>query len=431
MNRILVAHSRYRIRGGEDQVVDDEVALLRRRGHSVELFVRENTALESMSAPRVAAHTLWSASVARAFGERLQAFQPELVHVHNTFPMLSPSVFWQCARRQVPVVQTLHNFRLLCADATFLRDQRICQDCLGGSLLPGVRHGCFNDSPMQTAVLAAMTGLHRAVGTYQRHVARFIALNPYCRDQFIAGGLPAGRIRIKPNFVDNPRPPAAQAGEGGLYVGRLADEKGFGVLLAAARLLDREARDQVAPGQQSSDRQPPDERSQDQRSQDQLSPDQLSPDLQAIGDGPMADQARQGLGTRWLGRLDPADTLAAISRARFVVVPSICLEQFPRVLVEAFSCGVPVIASRLGALAEIVRDGETGLLFEPGNAADLATKMRWAQAHPQACHTMGQAAYAEYRSRYTAERNYDELLAIYREAIAAGAPLSDRDRVTA
>ena len=377
--RVLVAHNAYQQRGGEDSVVEAEAALLASRGHAVERFLRHNDAIADMSRLDAAVQTVWSAPAARDFEAVLRAFRPDVVHVHNTFPLMSPAIYWVANRLRVPVVQTLHNFRLLCPGALFLREGRVCEDCSGRLPWRGVVRGCYRESRPASAALAGMLVVHRAAGTWRNKVSRYIALNEFCRAKFVAGGLPAERIVVKPNFVDFSAPAEVERA-GFLFVGRLSAEKGVTALADAARQVPGVA-------------------------------------LRVAGSGPEASCLEGIAGVAALGALDGSTVRAEMGRAMALVLPSIWYENFPRTLVEAYACGLPVIASRIGALAELVRDGETGLLFEPGNAADLADKLRWAQAHPQRMAEMGRKARALYEAEFTAERNYAQLMAIYRDAI--------------
>jgi glycosyltransferase involved in cell wall biosynthesis len=380
--KILVAHNAYQQRGGEDVVVDAEVALLRERGHEVEVYRQHNDALNGMSPVTAAAATIWSRHSAADIDALCERLQPDVVHVHNTFPLISPSLYWAAARRQVPVVQTLHNFRLLCPQAIFLREGKICEDCIGKLPWRSVARKCYRASALQSAVVAGMLTAHRALGTYRERVTRYIALNRFARDKYVEGGLPASRFRIKPNFVPSAAPPSWENRQGGLYVGRLSHEKGLDVLAGAVR--------------------------------------RLGPSwIEAIGSGPLEDLARETFGTGCLGYLPLEEIMARMGRARYLVQPSICYENAPRTIVEAFSCGLPVIASRLGALADMVRDGETGLLFNPGDAADLAARIAWADTHPEEMQRMGRAARVEYEAQYTPHRNHQILMDIYEDAITA------------
>jgi glycosyltransferase involved in cell wall biosynthesis len=384
--RVLVLHNAYQQAGGEDAVVEAEVALLRAHGHAVATLLRHNDELGTLSAPAVALQAMWSRDSARRTAQAMAAHRPDVVHVHNTWPLLSPSVFSTCQAAGVPVVQTLHNFRLACPQAMFLRDGRVCTDCLGRTPWPAIEHACYRQSRAQTAVLAGHLVLHRQLGTWQHRVDRFIALNAFCRDQLLRAGLPAQRVLIKPHFVAAPAaPPADAPRQGLLFVGRLSPEKGLDVLKQALHQLQTSG-----PGVGT---------------------------VQLAGDGPMrAALAGAPTALQLLGELIPADVGQRMRQAAALVLPSICLESFPRVLVEAFAAGLPVIASRLGALAELVQHGHTGLLFEPGDARSLADQLAWAAAHPLAMARMGQQARAVYEAQYTPERNIVLLRDIYAQA---------------
>lgn len=378
--RVLVVHNRYRLAGGEDAVVDAEIALLRSRGHEVEAYVRDNHELDTMNALQAFAQTMWSRRTGNDIDRIVDAFGPDLIHVHNTFALVSPSVYWSAVRLGIPVVQTLHNFRLMCVQAMFLREKQVCEDCLGRVPWRGVVRKCYRHSGPQSAALAAMLSVHRAAGTYRDKVARYIALTEFCRGKFIEGGLPASRVAVKPNFVDIARP-AGAIRSGGLYVGRLAVEKGIDTLLQALREV---------PG--------------------------LTIDV--IGSGPEQSKVESHPQVRLLGWCSREEIYTRMRSARYLVMPSIWYENFPRTLVEAYANGLPVIASHLGSLQELVDHGVTGLLFAPGSAADLARQLAWAEAFPRQMRAMGNNARARYESAFTPEKNYERLLSIYEEAVA-------------
>lgn len=379
--KILVAHNAYQHRGGEDAVVDAEVELLRSHGHAVEIYRQHNDALNTMSRAQAAMAAIWSQRSALDIEQACDRFLPDVIHVHNTFPLISPSLYWAAARHKVPVVQTLHNFRLLCPQAIFLRDGKVCEDCIGKLPWRAVTRKCYRESAMQSAVITGMLATHRVLGTYRERVTRYIALNAFARDKYVAGGLPGELFRIKPNFVACSVVPSWDQRRGGMYVGRLSSEKGLEVLARAARLAGDAGVD-------------------------------------VIGGGPLEAFAAQNFGARCLGYRPLDEIMARMGAARFLVLPSICYENSPRTIVEAFACGLPVLASRLGALIDIVHDGVTGLLFEPGDAADLAAKIVWANTHPEEMARMGQAARAEYEACYTPQRNHEMLMEIYEDAIA-------------
>jgi glycosyltransferase involved in cell wall biosynthesis len=222
--RVLVAHNGYQMRGGEDAVVQAEVALLRTRGHPVIEYRRHNDELRDMRTLDAALDTFWSRRTGRDLDRLVAEARPDVVHAHNTFPLISPSLYWAAHRHGIPVVQTLHNFRLMCPQAMFLREGKVCEDCLDKTPWPAVVHRCYRESRPQSAVLSGMLVSHRLLGTWKRRVTRYIALNEFCRRKFVEGGLPASRIVVKPNFVDFARPLDVPR-SGFLFVGRLAREK--------------------------------------------------------------------------------------------------------------------------------------------------------------------------------------------------------------
>jgi glycosyltransferase involved in cell wall biosynthesis len=377
--KIIVAHNSYRNRGGEDAVVDDEVALLRSHGHGVTEYRQDNARISGIGNFDLLQRTIWSRAAAAQLRALVARTRADVVHVHNTFPLISPAVYWAAGDAGVPVVQTLHNFRLLCAQAMFLREGAVCEDCIGRLPWRGVMRRCYRDSAAQSATLVSMLAVHRALGTYRRKVSRYIALSEFSRRKLIEGGLPAERIVVKPNFVER-QPTESGERSGCLYVGRLSPEKGLMVLATALEEVGNVMCD-------------------------------------VIGSGPQEAQLTGIPQMRMLGQQPAAAVLEAMRRAAFLVMPSICYEQFPRTLVEAYACGLPVIASRLGPLAELVEHGRTGLLFEPGSGADLARQIRYASTHREEMRNMGENARAEYTARYTPQRNHEQLMEVYSAAI--------------
>jgi glycosyltransferase involved in cell wall biosynthesis len=390
--KIIMVHNTYREAGGEDVVFENEKRLLQRNGHIVVPFVRSNLDLQDtyfLERIAIATQMIWSSKTRRGFAAILDAECPDIVHVHNTFMAISPSIYSACSERNIPVVQTLHNFRLLCPAGNFFRDGIICNECVTQNLLQSVHHGCYRNSRGATAGVALMLAVHRALNTWRASITSFITLTEFAKEKFIAAGFPADRFVVKPNFTDPD--PRERIGPGGyaVFIGRLVENKGVRVLLNAWKKI----------------------------------PEQYP--LQIVGDGPersaLEAEARDWRlsGITFRGRLSREEVIEAVKGARFVIVPSTLYEGFPMCIVESFACGTPVLCSRLGGLAEIVQQDLTGLHFNPGDSLDLAAKVEWAWNHPLELWQMGRAARAKYETDYTAEKNYSLLMEIYEQALSA------------
>lgn len=382
IGRVLQVHTRYRQRGGEDAVVDAERRLLESGGVRVEQIIFDNADLrESQSIAgdaRLAVSAIWSRRAARRLAGAIAVHRPDIVHVHNTFSAASPSVYAAAARAGVPVVQTLHNYRFVCPSATAFRDGRPCTDCVGRVVpWPGVAHACVRGSHAQSLAVAATMTFHRVRRTY-RAIRAYIALTEFQRDLMIAGGMPPGRIRVVPNFLE--ADPGAGDGrrDGFLFVGRLSAEKGIDALVRAAETL---------PGA-----------------------------ITIVGDGPLAapvERAKANGDLEWLGALDRAPVLERVRSAEALLVPSVWFEGFPLVILEAFASATPVIASRIGSLAELVDDGVNGLLVKPGRSDDLRTAIWRMREDPAGTRRMGAVARETFDRRFTPGIHLEALIQTY------------------
>lgn len=382
--RVLVVHNRYQIAGGEDAAVEREIASLRGAGQAVEAVILDNAAIRSrFDRLRVAFQAPHAPQGIATVVEAARRFRPDIVHVHNTFPLISPAVHGAVRRLGAATVQTLHNFRLVCANGLLLRDGRPCERCVTGSPFQAVRFGCYRGSKAGTLAVARMIDRHRREGTWQRDVDRFIVLSAFARERFLEAGLPADRLKVKPNGVDDPGPVSTGPRAGILFVGRLSEEKGLGVLASAAALTP-------VP-------------------------------VTVIGDGPMMEALKGRPGLQLLGRQDRRAVREAMARAAAVVVPSICYEGLPTVIPEAFAAGTPVVASAIGAMPELVTQGETGLLAAPADPVALAGAIDRIAADPAAARRMGAAARHVFERNWLDEVVTAETLALYREAMAARA----------
>jgi glycosyltransferase involved in cell wall biosynthesis len=380
--KILQAHNYYQQPGGEDGVLDSEAKLLTGRGHSVVRFTRHNDEIGNVNSLSLAGNTIWSRESSKAIRLLLQRERPDILHVHNTLPLLSPSVYYAARTEGVPVVQTLHNYRLICPNAFLFRDGRVCEECVGKRVaLPSIRHACYHGSKGASGAIAGMLLAHRLLGTWSNTVDSYIALTDFAAGKFVEGGLPITKIVVKPNFLDTDPGIGEHLGSFAIFVGRLSPEKGLASLVAAWT---------------------------DQKL-----------DLRIVGDGPDRDRLFHGSNGNvyWMGRQPKEQVLSLMQDARLLIFPSVWYEGFPLTMLEAFATGLPVIASRLGSAAEIVEDGRTGLHFNPGDPVDLAAKIRWAVDHPDEMREMGRQARAEYELKYTAAKNYEMLISIYEKVI--------------
>ena len=378
--RILLVHNHYQLAGGEDSVFAAEGAMLEAHGHEVVRYTEHNDDVREFNQLSLAARTIWSRETTKKLGSVIDRFIPEVVHFHNTLPLISPSAYYAATKRGARVVQTLHNYRLFCPPSLFLRDGKVCELCLGRTVAtPAVRYGCYRGNRSASAVVAAMLATHKLLNTYLKKIDVFIALTNFSKSKFIEGGFPEEKIVVKPHFIES----RSQAGKGSsdsvLYVGRLSEEKGINTLVEAWVESGTPRR------------------------------------LVVVGDGPLQGAVESAM-TRnnsilWVGRKSEDQVCELMQEAGVVVVPSECYETFGRVIMEAYAVETPVVVSRIGAVAELVDDGRTGLLFEPGNKTDLIDKVE--QIFSGDIAAMGQNALAAFKERFTPEANYRQLMSIY------------------
>jgi len=386
LQRVTVIHNFYQQAGGEDEVFRSEVELLLARGHEVLTYTVDNKAITGSNPAALARDTIWNSRTYAELRAHFRATKPRIAHFHNTFPLISPAAYYAARAEKVAVVQTLHNYRLCCPNALFFRDGRVCEDCLGRRLAwPGVVHACYRGSRGASGVIAAMLATHRAGGTWRNLVGAYVALSAFARSKFIAGGLPAERVHVKPNFLPVDPGLGPHDGDFALFVGRLSSEKGIATLLRSWA---------QAGGGRS---------------------------LKIVGTGPLEDlAAQQQPGVEWLGWQPRQRVLELMRHAAFLVLPSECYENFPLTLVEAYATGLPVIGSSGGSIAELIEDFGTGRLFQPGDVGMLAEALAWTRAHPEQLRLCGERARAEFLRKYTASENYARLLQVYDRAAAQG-----------
>jgi glycosyltransferase involved in cell wall biosynthesis len=391
--KILMVHDYYSIRGGEDSCFEREMALLERKNVEVIGYSRRNTddtagSLSWNSKLALGIRTIWSHSDYQALRQLICTQKPDLMHVQNSFPLISPSAYYAAHHEDIPVIQTLHNYRLICPSAVFMRENKICEDCAHKTFpWPAVFHSCYSHGRAATAVTSSMIAVHRALNTWRDVVDGYIAQSEFMRSKFIECGLPARKVFLKAGFVYPDPGEAFGSGDYAIFVGRLAPEKGVDVLLKAW-----ERTKQPWP-------------------------------LKIIGEGPLDASIRASAsripGVEVLGRVSNEELDHLRRNARFQIVPSIWYEGAPAVILEAFAIGLPIVASRIGSLATMIDHSRTGLHFEAGNAADLAAQADRMFLCPAELAWMRRNARTDFLNKYTADESFTALMDVYAKVISA------------
>lgn len=385
--KVLLIHNKYQHTGGEDLVFEMEHDLLKGHGHTVEKIIFDNHDIRDwFSKISAGAGMIYNRQSARALGKEIGNVKPDIIHVHNFFPLASPSIFYTARACGVPVVVTLHNFRLICPSACFLYDGKIYDRSLHSRFpLDAIVKGVYRNSVVDTAAVVLMTSLHNLVGTWRTKVDRFIVLSHFAKNKFMESkvGIRDAQFAIKPNFSEDHGESDDRRAHFYLYAGRLSPEKGIGVVLASAAAFGF--------------------------------------NLTIAGDGPLRDEvqsyAERYANIRWLGFQPKTKVVRLLKQCRALVVPSVCYEGFPLSVIEAFSTGTPVIASRLGSLAEIIADNVNGLHFTPNDPHDLYRKIQILDSREETHALLCRNARQTYLWHYTPEKNYQMLVRIYNSVL--------------
>ncbi len=382
--RIMRVHTQYQIRGGEDESVDMDCRLLEQQGEKVLRWIHHNNEYLGYSPVRKLYSLFHNRRKVIEFRRAVRDFAPDVVHIHNTFPLLSPAIVIEAKRLGLPVVATLHNFRLICPGAYLNRDGKECRDCVGKIPWRAVVHGCYRNvwSSLPVTALATYTSFQKI---WLKSVDKFICISEASRQVFIEAGFPVDKLCTKGQVIMHSLEPRESQGDYVIYVGRLSAEKGVRTLIDAwTRNSDL-------------------------------------PPIVLVGDGPMETEVQRwsdrDARVRFVGRQSIEETLQLVRQSSLLVFPSIWQETFGRVALEAFSLGVPVVSSNLGAMKEMNQNHFSGLTFEPGNWVDLSEKILQLHRDVYLNKTCGLNALSIYNERYSPYSNYTQTLAIYREAI--------------
>ncbi len=385
---ILLIHNRYLFAGGEEEVLRSEAKMLEMKGHRVYIYERSNEELSQKNLLGkivfVGRDLLFASKTYQDINHIVKEFKPDIAHLHNLFYMMSPSLLVALAKHRIPLVQTLHNYRYLCAAGTFFRNGKICEECLTSSRAKSLTYRCFKNSFMHTWFLKRLIDRLWSGDYLRKYVKRFIALSQFSRQKFISNGFDAAQVTVKSNFLSDDPGVGIVKEKYALYVGTMQPYKGVMTLLKAWQRF----------------------------------PDNYQ--LKLVGDGPLLEQLKafnQHPGVSFLGRCGQTQVLDLMRHSSVVVLPSECYENFPRVIVEAYACATPVIASRIGAITELIDEGKTGFLFEPGNDISLHAAIKKLLTDKDLVTTIGQHARLMFEQRYSMQVNYEQLMTIYRDAM--------------
>jgi glycosyltransferase involved in cell wall biosynthesis len=385
LETVLMVHNYYQERGGEDLSFEAERRALEHVGVTVHTYIDTNHRVDTLGGVRTSMKCIWSREAQTDIRRIIRETRPQLMHVQNSFPLISPSIYYSARAENVPVVQSIRNYRLICPTATFFRDNRVCEDCMGRRFSwPGVLHACYRSSRAGTAAVAGMQAIHRALGTWTRQVDEFISLSQFGKRKMVEGGLPEEKITVKPNFVFPDPGPSDDPREFMLFVGRLSDEKGIETMIQAW--------------------------------------EQIHCDIPLVvaGQGPaspvVSSAAERLEGVTWLGPQTIDSIYDLMGRAVAVLFPSEWYETFGRVVIEAYARSTPVIASNLGAISELVDPGTTGLLFEPRDPSSLAAAARKMWSRPEASRRMGENGRQRFEEEFTVHHHLRAIDEIYGRA---------------
>lgn len=386
MIKVALVHNEYRHKGGEETVVANELELVKQKGHDSELYQVSSQAIKTgLDKMRTAMRLSYSKESKRSLKRFLQDFKPDVVHVHNWFPLLTPSIFDACLEFQIPVVQTLHNFRITCASGLLLRHGRVCEDCIGGSPYRGAIHGCYQGSRLASLAVAKMISAHRNQDTWNRKISKFITPSVFAKTKFAEAGVREELIAVKPHFtfdpfLDNKVTQESRATHA-LYIGRLSPEKGINTLLSAFQ--------------------------------------ELGHPLTIIGDGPLRThvEAASGSSITYLGAMTQKQISQQLLKAGFLVAPSECHETFGLAILEAFAHELPVVAANNSSFTELVVHHHNGIVFNAGNKEALKSAVTELVSSAPLRAQLSMNARKTYLAKYTPEKNYSALMSIYEEVL--------------
>ena len=384
---VLMAHNYYKVPGGEDTVFHNEIKMLEKNGHQVTKYTRHNDEIKSgvLSKLRLVIDTIFSLKTYKEVKKLIDENDIDVVHVHNTLPLISPSIYYAARAKKVPVVQTIHNFRLLCPGATFTRCGEICEDCVSKGLEQSLKHKCYRNSLSQTFIMYTMLKLHRIIGTYNK--INCITLTEFNKQKLSSLIKDESKIYVKPNFVENREQIERKLEDYFVYIGRLDDIKGINFLVNTWKKVDKNI------------------------------------DLYIIGTGLEEEKIKKFIknndikNIKLLGFMQRENAFEIISKSRAIIVPSKWYEGFPMTIVESFSLGVPIIGSKIGNIESIIEESFNGLLFESNNEKELKSTVERVFYDKTLNKYLEVNAYNTFRDYYNDQVNYKYLKQIYKDLV--------------
>lgn len=386
--KVLMAHNKYAgAQSGETTVYNQERKLLEEHGHDVITYEVDNSNInvdDSLKRIKLASKTIWSQETYLEVEELIKNEQPQVVHCHNTFPLISPAIYYVAKKYDCATVQTIHNYRFICPMGQFLRDGSPCEDCLGKKIpWPAIYYKCYRDDRAASATVSGMLATHKLINTYAKKIDQYILLTDFARDKFIADGFPKEKLSVKPNFLQESPEIGKHDENFALFVGRVSNEKGIEFLIEAWRQLD------------------------------------IDLDLRIVGNGPLLENLKgenNQANVMFEGEKSHKEVLQFMQKAKFLIFPSIWYEGMPMTIVESFATGLPVIGSNIGAMKTLIQEKKTGVKFEPGSPEDIVKKVKLVDKNENLLKEMSVNARNFYEDTFTAESNYKLLMEIYDKA---------------
>jgi glycosyltransferase involved in cell wall biosynthesis len=387
--KILFVHNKYKFRGGEDATLQMEVELLAGKGHEVNVLQFDNDDIDGLfSKIKTGLRALYNGRSAQLLEQRIKNFKPDVVHVHNLFFTASPSVLYKAKAMHVPVIMTIHNYRLICANALLLRDNHVCELCVNKTFpLDGIRYKCYRGSAAESALVTSITSIHKILSTWKNKIDQFIVVSNFMKEklQHSSLQLPENKTVVLPNLSEDLAPGSGSRSDYFLFAGRLSYEKGIDILLESFANL---------------------------------------PQIKLViaGDGPLKEMVMQRIqnlpNITYAGLQTKEQVASLMKECKALVFPSRWYEGMPITIIESFATGTPIIAAQIGAMPEMIQDGYNGFLFEAGNSVALAHRIRQFESMNEQAEQLYKDARQTYIDRYHPDIHYNSLLTIYEKTIA-------------